>query len=975
MKKEKFIVTGMTCSACSSRVERAVSKLDGMEKASVNLLTNSMQVVYDEAKVNTETIVQAVVDAGYGAEPVETGRSSGKAKNVSPLSAGAGSGDGAPGKGNITSEGNASGSSSAKAKKPEENPAVKAAREAIEEMRHRLVWSLVFLIPVLILSMTPMFAKFFGFGIPDVLQNYFYGTNNAIWLAFTEFILVLPILIINKKFFTSGFKSLAMGGPNMDSLVAVGSGAALVYGIFAIYRIGWGLGHGDAALVDLYRMNLYFESAGMIVTLITFGKWLEARSKGRTSSAIEKLMDLAPKQATVIRDGVEIVIPAEELAEGDEIVVRPGESIPADGVIISGTTSVDEAAITGESIPVEKQPGDKVISATINKTGFIHFTAERVGEDSTISQIIRLVDEASSSKAPIARTADKIAGVFVPVVMFIALATCIFWMLWGESFEFAFSCAISVLVISCPCALGLATPVAIMVGTGKGAENGILIKSGEALETAHNLDTVVLDKTGTITEGKPRVTDVILPKGSAEETNPAFLTLLRAAAGLEHGSSHPLAGAVMEYTTEKQIAIPEMQNFVTLFGKGVQAEKNGSAFYAGNDKLMEEAGIDIASVAGELGRLADEGKTPLLFAKDKELLGIIAVADREKETSRQAIGEFKKLGINVVMLTGDNQRTAEAIQKRMDIPRVIAGVLPEGKEKVIADLQAEGHKLAMIGDGINDAPALARADVGIAIGAGTDVAIESADIVLMKSDLLDAVDAVRLSKDVIKKIKEGLFWAFFYNVICIPVAAGALVHWGIHLNPMFGAAAMSLSSVTVVMNALRLKGFKPTVAVRSGENEEAGAVQLYSLQVGKDEPMQVNKLQTLAQESPDVIDKTAAAADPKENTTERLSLLDETKASEAGKTKVKTAENVTADNNNKIENNSGGATMEKVLKVEGMTCAHCQKHVTNALAKLDGVTAVDVSLEAKTATVQATRDIPVAEFEKAITDAGYELVK
>lgn len=655
----------------------------------------------------------------------------------------------------------------------------------------------------------------------------------------------------------------------------------------------------------------------MIVTLITFGKWLEARSKGRTSSAIEKLMDLAPKQAAVIRNGAEVVIPAEELVEGDEIVVRPGESIPADGVIISGTTSVDEAAITGESIPVEKQPGDTVISATINKTGFIHFTAQRVGEDSTISQIIRLVDEASSSKAPIARMADKIAGVFVPVVMLIALATCIFWLLWGERFEFAFSCAISVLVISCPCALGLATPVAIMVGTGKGAENGILIKSGEALETAHNLDTVVLDKTGTITEGKPRVTDVILLRGSADETNPDFAALLTVAAGLEHGSSHPLAGAVMEYTAEKQIAIPKMDNFVTLFGKGVQAEQNGSKFCAGNVTLMEEAGIDIAAVSGELDKLADAGKTPLLFAKDKELLGIIAVADREKETSRQAIAEFKKLGINVVMLTGDNQRTAEAIQKRMDIPQVIAGVLPEGKEKVIAGLQAEGHRVAMIGDGINDAPALARADVGIAIGAGTDVAIESADIVLMKSDLLDAVDAVRLSKDVIKKIKEGLFWAFFYNVVCIPVAAGALMHWGIHLNPMFGAAAMSLSSVSVVTNALRLKGFKPTVAVKSKAATEAGIVQLKSLGM-----VPVN----------------------------------------AGK-------------DNKNISITGGSTMEKVLKVEGMTCAHCQKHVTNALAKLDGVTAVDVSLEAKTATVKADRDIPVAEFEKAITDAGYELVK
>ncbi|MBQ9572970.1 MAG: heavy metal translocating P-type ATPase [Acidaminococcaceae bacterium] len=901
MKKEKYVVTGMTCSACVSHVEKAVKKLDGTDKVSVNLLTNSMQVEYDETILNEEKIVQAVADAGYGAEAVKEPAQKGKA----------GSG------------------SSGSVQKRQENPVVKAAREAIEEMRQRLKWSLVFLVPLLVLSMTPMFASFFGFAIPGILQNYFYGTNNAIWLAFTEFILVLPILIINKKFFTSGFKSLAKGVPNMDSLVAVGSGAALVYGIFAIYRIGWGLGHGDAALVDLYRMNLYFESAGMIVTLITFGKWLEARSKGRTSSAIEKLMDLAPKQATVIRDGVEVIIPAEELETGDEVVVRPGESIPADGIILSGNTSVDEAAITGESIPVEKQPGDKVISATINKTGFIHFKAERVGADSTISQIIRLVEEASSSKVPIARTADQIAGVFVPVVMLIALATCIFWVLWGETFEFAFSCAISVLVISCPCALGLATPVAIMVGTGKGAENGILIKSGEALETAHSLDTVVMDKTGTITEGKPVVTDVLLPYGAAEESNPGFLALLTVAAGLEHGSSHPLAGAVMEYVAEKGIKIPDMQNFTTLFGKGVKAEEKGSRFYAGNSRLMEEAGVDLGSINSELDRLADEGKTPLLFAKDKELLGLIAVADREKASSRQAIAEFKKLGISVVMLTGDNQRTAEAIRKRMDIPQVIAGVLPEGKEQVIAELQAQGHKVAMIGDGINDAPALARADVGIAIGAGTDVAIESADIVLMKSDLLDAVDAVRLSKAVIRKIKEGLFWAFFYNVVCIPVAAGALVHWGIHLNPMFGAAAMSLSSVTVVANALRLKGFKPTAAVKSGETAETGAVQLQSLGLA-----------------------------PKN-------------------TEVITAGNMTADrNNNKDENEiTGGLTMEKVLKVEGMTCGNCQKHVSNALAKMEGVTGVEVSLEAKTATVQATRDIPVAEFEKVIADAGYELVK
>ena len=899
MKKEKYVVTGMTCSACSSRVEKAVGRLAGIERASVNLLTNSMQVEYDETKLNEDAIVQAVVDAGYGAEPVPEGGASGK------------------------HEAGHSGSR----QKPGENPAVKAALEAIAEMRQRLIWSLVFLAPLMILSMTPMAAKFFGFAIPEFLQTYFYGTRNAVWLAFTEFILVLPVLLINKKFFTGGFRSLAAGGPNMDSLVAVGAGAALAYGIFAIYRISWGLAHGDNALADLYRMNLYFESAGMIVTLITFGKWLEARSKGKTSSAIEKLMDLAPKQAAVIRDGVEVTVPAEELEAGDEIAVRPGESIPADGIILSGHTSVDEAAITGESIPVEKQPGDRVISATINKTGFIHVKAERVGADSTISQIIRLVEEAGSSKAPIARMADKIAGVFVPVVMLIALATCIFWLLWGETFEFAFRCAISILVISCPCALGLATPVAIMVGTGKGAENGILIKSGEALETAHNLDTVVLDKTGTVTEGRPRVTDVLLPYGTAGEENPAFTDLLEAAAGLEHGSSHPLAGAVMEYVLEKGIETPSMQNFATVFGKGVQAEKDGKRYYAGNEKLMEEAGIDISAANGELERLADEGKTPLLFAAGTDLLGIIAAADREKETSRQAIAEFKKMGIRVVMLTGDNRRTAEAIRKRMDIPQVIAGVLPEGKEKVIAGLQAEGHKAAMIGDGINDAPALARADVGIAIGAGTDVAIESADIVLMRSDLLDAVDAVRLSKDVIKKIKEGLFWAFFYNVICIPIAAGALSRWGIALNPMFGAAAMSLSSVTVVTNALRLKRFKPTEKLQAGEGRETGAAQARSAE------------------------GTVAAA--------------------VGIIKGMPARPEFAEK----DKYTGGLIMEKVLRVEGMMCMHCQKHVHDALAKMEGVSAVDVNLEAKTATVQETRDIPLAEFEKVIADAGYELVK
>lgn len=905
MKKEKYIVTGMTCSACSSRVEKTVRSLAGMQEVTVNLLTHSMQVEYEATKLNAADIIKAVTDAGYGAELIDTQN---RSINIVQQK--------------ITD--NAA-----------ENPVIQAAQDEIAEMQERLIWSVIFLLPVLFLSMTPMFANLLGFAVPDFLQRYFYGTQNAIWLAFTEFILVFPILFINKKFFTGGFKSLLHKAPNMDSLVAIGSGAALVYGIFAVYRIGWGMGHGDTVLVDLYRTNLYFESSGMIVALITFGKWLEAKSKARTSVAIEKLLDLAPKQACVIREGEEIIIAATDLRPGDEVVVRPGESIPADGIITKGNTSIDEAAITGESIPVEKQIGDTVISATLNKTGFIHFTAQKVGADSTIRRIIRLVEEAGSSKSPIARMADKISGVFVPVVMLFALATAIFWLLWGESFEFVFRCAISVLVISCPCALGLATPVAIMVGTGKGAENGILIKSGEALETAHALDTVVLDKTGTITEGKPRVTDVLLSVAEASETSPAYRELLTIAAGLEYGSSHPLAGAVMEYAAEKNVTAPEMDNFQTLFGKGVRAQKNGITYYAGNIALMEETGADISAFTPSLERLADAGKTPLFFAREKEVIGLIAVADNEKKTSRQAIEEFKKLGIRVIMLTGDTPRTAEAIRKRMNISQVIAGVLPEGKEQVIADLQSRGHKVAMVGDGINDAPALAKADVGIAIGAGTDIAIENADIVLMKSDLLDAVNAVRLSRNVIKKIKEGLFWAFFYNVVCIPVAAGALAYWGILLSPVFGAAAMSLSSFTVVTNALRLKSFTPVQQTKTVETLVDNQVKIAGIReafytVGRTQISVINLI-----------------------------------AEDGIESKVKNA----------VTENMGGIKMGKVLRVEGMMCAHCQKHVQEALAKLDGVTNVEVSLENKTATVQMTRDIPFNEFEKTIKDAGYELLK
>lgn len=598
----------------------------------------------------------------------------------------------------------------------------------------------------------------------------------------------------------------------MDTLIAVGSAASLVYGIFAIYRMGYGLGVQDMELVERYLHDLYFESAVMILALINIGKYLEARSKGKTSQAIEKLMDMAPKTAFVERDGMVLEIPAEEILPGDVLQVKPGSSVPADGVILEGSTSVDQAAITGESIPVQKNPGDSVIAATMNKAGFFRMKATKVGKDTTFAQIIRLVEDASASKAPIAKMADKIAGVFVPVVMAIALITGIAWVIAGAEFEFALSCAISVLVISCPCALGLATPVAIMVGTGKGAENGILIKSGEALEVTHNIQSVVLDKTGTITQGTPEVTDIQAFGMEKQE-------LLKIAGALEKKSEHPLAEAVLKKAEEEGILLPEVQEFQAVPGKGIQGKIQGIQYYAGNLKFMEERQIDTSKVEKQVERLAEEGKTPLIFATEEQVLGILAAADLVKPTSAQAIRELKKLGIQVIMLTGDNERTAKAIQKQLDLDTVIAEVLPQDKEREVAKLQAEGKTVAMVGDGVNDAPALARADVGIAIGAGTDVAIESADIVLMKNDLLDVVTAVGLSKAVIRNIKENLFWAFFYNACGIPLAAGLLYPvFGLKLSPMFGAAAMSLSSLFVVSNALRLRFFhvlkKPEVMTR-----------------------------------------------------------------------------------------------------------------------------------------------------------------
>ena len=754
--KQKFDVTGMTCGACVAHVEKAVKKLNGVQDVAVSLMTNSMQVTYNEEILNAAAIETAVANAGYGACPANR-KQEARETAASPR---------------------------------------RQSQEELKALKHRLIWSFVFLIPLFYISMGHML------GLP--LPAFLTGTENLLSFALTQLLLTIPILIINSKYYKVGFKALWHRAPNMDSLVALGSAAAVAYSIFVIYQLAYGFGHNDAALIAQYHMSLYFESAGMILTLITVGKFLETRSKGKTSEAIEKLMDLAPKTANVIRNGQEQTVGIEEVRTGDRIRVRPGESIPVDGTILEGASAVDESALTGESIPVDKSPGDTVIAATINKSGSFVFEATRVGEDTTLAQIIHLVEDASASKAPIARLADKIAGIFVPVVMSIALVTFLVWLIVGADFAFALTSGVSVLVISCPCALGLATPVAIMAGTGKGAENGILIKSAAALETLHHVETIVLDKTGTITEGNPRVTDILPVSGlSAQE-------LLTLAACLEGPSEHPLAAAIIEAAASSGLTAEAPADFVAVHGRGVQATLNGQTTIGGNRAMMEEHGIDLTPLRGAAEQLAEAGKTPLFFAQGGRLLGLIAAADTPKESSAQAIEAFRTLGIDVVMLTGDNRRTAEAIGKSLQVSNIISEVLPQDKERHIAALQQAGKRVAMVGDGINDAPALVRADVGLAIGAGTDVAIESADIVLMKSDLRDAAAAVELSRATMRNIRENLFWAFFYNALGIPLAAGVFYHWlNWQLDPMFAAAAMSLSSFCVVTNALRLRLFRP----------------------------------------------------------------------------------------------------------------------------------------------------------------------
>ena len=763
-------------------------------------------------------------------------------------------------------------------------------------MKKRLIYSIILLVPLMYIAMGEMLS------LP--LPAIFKGTQNALVSALAQLILTVPVIFINRRFYQFGFKALFHGSPNMDSLVAIGSGASLLYGLFAMFRMAYGFGHGNIELVHEYAHALYFESAAMILTLVTVGKYLEARSKDKTSQALSRLMDLAPKTAVVLKNGEEVLIPAEQVSAGDIVIIRPGEGIPVDGVVLQGRGYVDQSAITGESIPVEKNPGDEVISATINKNGSFQFKASKVGEDTTLSQIIRLVDEAGNSKAPIARLADKVSGIFVPVVIGIALITAVIWLVAGKNFEFALSNAISVLVISCPCALGLATPVAIMVGTGKAAEMGILIKSAESLEELHNIDTLVLDKTGTITSGKPSVTDIVpLEEGLSEEE------LLILAASAEMGSEHPLAQAIVERAREKELALLEAESFEAEAGRGIRAQIKGENILAGNAAFMEENGLFNSQFSKEAAEkannLAQAGKTPLIFARKGRLTGIIAVADTIRESSREAISRFAQMGLNVVMLTGDNKITAEAIKRELNISEAITDVLPTQKEAHIRALQEQGHKVAMVGDGINDAPALTRSDVGIAIGAGTDIAIESADVVLMKDSLNDVASAIELSRAVVRNIHMNLFWAFFYNILGIPLAAGALFPaFGLRLSPMIGSAAMSLSSVCVVANALRLRFFKAKDR-NSVQSEEKHIM-----------------------ESKEEI--TAVQAEEK-----------------------------------------GANTMKKIIKVDGMMCAHCQEHVRKALAAVDGVQAVSVSLEEKQAEVTLSKDVPEQLLKDAVTEAGY----
>ena len=851
---QQFIVTGMSCAACSARVEKAVSKVEGVTSCSVSLLTNSMGV---EGTAADQAIIQAVEAAGYGAsvkgEAAEHSGASSMAAEEEML-------------------------------KDHDTPVLK----------RRLLASLGFLIVLMYFSMGHMM---WGWPLPAFFEN------NHIAMGLVQLLLTGIVMVINQKFFISGFTSLAHRAPNMDTLVALGSTAAFGYSTYALFAMTDAQVKGDMEMVMHYMHEFYFESAAMILTLITVGKMLEARSKGKTTDALKGLMKLASKTAVVERNGQEVTVPIEQVKKGDIFLVRPGENVPVDGVILEGTSALNEAALTGESIPVDKKPGDVVSAATLNQSGFIRCEATRVGEDTTLSQIIQMVSDAAATKAPIAKIADKVSGVFVPAVITIAVITMIVWLLAGESVGFALARGISVLVISCPCALGLATPVAIMVGNGMGAKNGILFKTAVSLEETGKVQIVALDKTGTITNGEPVVTDMVPAEGVTEES------LLALAASLEKRSEHPLAKAILKYVGEQQLTVEDVSEFEALPGNGLTAVRNGVKLAGGNYAFIRTQTEVSEDLLKQSEVLAEQGKTPMFFAENGRLVGIIAVADTMKEDSRQAVSELRNMGIRVVMLTGDNERTARAIGAQAGVDDVIAGVLPDGKESVIRKLQQYG-KVAMVGDGINDAPALTRADMGIAIGAGTDVAIDAADVVLMKSRLSDVAAAVRLSRATLRNIHENLFWAFFYNVIGIPLAAGVWIPiFGWTLNPMFGAAAMSLSSFCVVTNALRLN--------------------LFNMHDAKKDKKLKN---------PAIIKE----------------LVDNNKT------------------NHNQENKEIG-TMKKTMKIEGMMCGHCEATVKKALEGLDGVTSAEVSHEAGTAVVELSADVADDVLKKTVEDKDYKV--
>ena len=885
---KQYTVTGMSCAACSSRVEKAVSKVPGVTACSVSLLTNSMGV---EGDVPPETVIHAVEDAGYGASL----------------------------KGQGTAAQAQSASEAEDALKDRETPVLK----------HRLIASLGFLAVLMYMSMGHMM---WGWPLPHFMDG------NHVAMGLLQLLLAGIIMVINQKFFISGFKGLLHRAPNMDTLVALGSGASFIYSTYALFAMTDAQLKGNDTAVMSYMHEFYFESAAMILALITVGKMLEARSKGKTTDALKGLMKLAPKTAVIIRDGVETKVPIEGVKKGDVFVVRPGENIPVDGVVLEGASAVNEAALTGESIPVDKAQGDPVSAATVNQSGYLRCEATRVGEDTSLSQIIRMVSDAAATKAPIAKIADRVSGVFVPAVITIAVVTTIVWLLAGQTFGFALARGISVLVISCPCALGLATPVAIMVGNGMGAKNGILFKTAVSLEETGKMDIVALDKTGTITSGEPRVTDVI-PSGGVTEKELVSLAL-----SLEKKSEHPLAKAVLLYAKEQQMDAPEAADFQALPGNGLSGTLDGASLAGGSFSYISGHTTVSAQEQASFERLASEGKTPLCFMKNGRLAGMIAVADAIKEDSPQAVKELQNMGIRVVMLTGDNERTARAIGAQAGVDEVIAGVLPDGKESVIRSLKEQG-KVAMVGDGINDAPALTRADIGIAIGAGTDIAIDAADVVLMKSRLSDVPAAIRLSRATLRNIHENLFWAFFYNVVGIPLAAGLWYPiFGWKLNPMFGAAAMSLSSFCVVTNALRLNLFKMHDA-------------------SKDHPMR-KRAEKDANKGGEKAENAGAV---------RMGAEDTRSIGQTANGNETVSKEMQKSENQKNNINMEGITMTKTMNIEGMMCGHCEARVKKALEALAGVESAEVSHEKGTAVVSMSADVADDTLKEAVEAQDYKV--